>query len=538
MTRERKQDLAIGALVVSILLHVGAMIFMRPQVMTKIPPGKNNSRVDHIKITPSKLEKAKLTAVSSIEDVKAQRPAPTPESAEKDPLPSQALMPDSEKVKALLPTLAVDVPLKPKSPLPIIPVTRNLPHEAEKNVLSPKAVMECLVVPKIEGGKPKSDDAARVDKKMEMPIFADLSIPKLAIKEKSPPLLPKKVKEEIKFVPDTKVRKTVDEKAVEIEKAAVRDLLDGTKAEELSNVVTIECSAMDEGNWTYFKVRAKPSDSLETVPKDVVILLDASGSIGKMRLKSCRDAVADILRSCINTSDRFNLVVFRDKFSYAFETWKECTRESFDAADYWLSQQAAFGRTDVFATIRSVLTLPRNPERPLIALVVTDGIANAGLSGTADILSRFTSLNDGLVSVYMYGVMNAANRELINMLTRGNRGESFVFDGYKRSAGSRLESLGERFRDPLISDLRLVFAGRPTPVTYPRLLKNMYRRGFVEFVGRVPRGTKKVSFSLKGLSGKKPYESFYTINFATVKRDLTVPGFFREEESIDRRFTR
>ena len=58
----------------------------------------------------------------------------------------------------------------------------------------------------------------------------------------------------------------------------------------------------------------------------------------------------------------------------------------------------------MFSTISSVLTLPRDPGRPLIALVVTDGEANAGVSDTGAILSKFTALNDGLVSVYMYGV--------------------------------------------------------------------------------------------------------------------------------------
>lgn len=537
MTRERKQDLAIGALTVSVLLHIGVMMFMRPQVMTKIPPGRKNPRAQHMRIAPSELDKRKLVAVSSIGDIKSRRPAPSPESVKNEPIPSQALTPDSEKVKALLPTFAADVPREPKAPLPVIPVTRSLPLNRGKESFSPKAAMECLVVPGIDGAEPKigtGDSGLRI----EIPIFADISGPKMKAPEKSPPALPEKVRREVRFVPDDKVRKSVDEKAVELEKAAVRDLLDGSKAEELSTVVNIDCAAADEGGWTYFKVRATPSDSLETVPKDVVILLDASGSVGKTRLRSCREAVRDILRSCINTSDRFNLVVFRDRFSYAFGSWKECDRESFDAADHWLSRQAAFGRTDVFSTIRSVLALPRDPERPLIALVVTDGIANAGLSGTAEILSRFTALNDGLVSVYMYGVMGAANRELIDMLTRGNRGESFVFEGYKRSAGSGLEIFGERFRDPLISDLRVVFSGRPAPVAYPRLLKNMYRGGFVEFVGRVPRGTGKVAFSLKGLNGKKPYESFYTVDLAAARRDAAIPGFFREEENIDRRFAR
>ena len=147
-----------------------------------------------------------------------------------------------------------------------------------------------------------------------------------------------------------------------------------------------------------------------------------------------------------------------------------------------------------------------------VALVVTDGDANAGVSDTASILSRFTALNDGLVSVYMYGVKESANRELIDILTRGNRGESFIFEGSRFRAGEGLEALSERFRDPVLSDLRLVFASDSRAEAYPRLLRNLYRGRGVELVGRVPVDEKKVSFSLKGLNGQQAFESYFSLD--------------------------
>ena len=192
-------------------------------------------------------------------------------------------------------------------------------------------------------------------------------------------------------------------------------------------------------------------------------------------MKSVRRAAKRILRSAANTGDRFNLVAFRDRYSYAFRKWMECDQPSFTAADRWIDSLAAHGRTDVFATISSVLTLPRDPKRPLIALVVTDGDANHGVSGTEAILSKFSALNDGLVSVYMYGVKESSNRRLIDILTRSNRGESFIFEGSRFEAGSGIDALSERFRDPLLSDLRIVFSSATEAETYPRLLRNLYR---------------------------------------------------------------
>ena len=196
---------------------------------------------------------------------------------------------------------------------------------------------------------------------------------------------------------------------------------------------------------------------------------------------------------------------------------------------------AAHGRTDVFATIASVLKLPRDPKRPLVALVVTDGDANAGVRQTSRILSKFTALNDGLVSVYMYGVKETANRELIDVLTRGNRGESFVYGGNRRYAGRLIGELSEKFRDPVLTDLRVVFAAGSKVEAYPRLLKNLYRGESVEIVGRAPAGTEEISFSLKGLNGDTAYEGYFRFALGAAARNDALPGEWAADRAIDER---
>ena len=154
------------------------------------------------------------------------------------------------------------------------------------------------------------------------------------------------------------------------------------------------------------------------------------------------------------------------------------------------------------------------------------------MSDTADILSQFTSLNDGLVSVYMYGVKSSANRELIDVLTHGNRGESFIFEGWRWNAGEGLEELSTRFRDPVLSDLRVIFAADTKAEAYPLLLKNLYRGETLSFVGRVPANTKELAFSLRGLNGPEAYEGFFRLPFATAPSDPALIAQWTEERAI------
>ena len=541
MTRERRQDVAFAALVVSVAVHVVVMWFMRPQVMTRIPgDGARERRLPPMRIAEPPPPKT-VSGMDSVADQKPSMASPVPEADVPPPALSSFAAPDAPAAAASpVAEAGLDANVPVFETIPRLSGAKISIAGEKHSAPAPQAPLEAFVPHATPiDDRPFAVEANPADAlAMEMfePVIAS-EIPEMSDEPAPPPAPDNSAKEEREtFIPKDEVRDKVDEMAVELEKKAVRNLLDDRRAAELSKAVALEIAKEDAADgWTYFKVRLSSRGVLDVVPKDVVILMDASGSIGDARLKSCRESVRLILRSCTNTGDRFNLVAFRDKFSYAFNSWRECDSESFSAADKWLSRLASYGRTDVFATIRSVLTLPRNPKRPLVALVVTDGDANSGVSRTAEILSRFTALNDGLVSVYMYGVKDSANRELIDMLTRGNRGESFIFEGARSRAGRYLESLGTRFRDPLLTDIRVIFAGGVAVETYPRLLKNLYAGDKVEFTGRVPKGTEKISFSIKGLNGEKAFESFYSFGLSGIPAQNGISAEWNDGAAVDRK---
>lgn len=551
---EHSTDLAIAALILSLLAHVGIMYYMRPQVMAQvIPQTQQRARTRgpmNMREPPPSPESVQIDVIHDVDPLKdspeprADGPAPSVEGFEQNENLASAAAPEFETVG-----LVVPIPAAEDAPPLSERFSAQIGDDVDATSVAPvsisAAALSSLAGVRIEDDvvKPVDPEAASLPDEIQseelMPKF-ELPVPSVASLDVLPPAVvdavevPQAISPAKDFTPEVEVMAKVDERIVEAEKAAVRELLDVRGAEELFNAVSLEAKSAETGQWVFFRVRISPGEELQTIPKDVVVLMDASGSIGKDRLTSCREAARRILRSCTNTGDRFNLVAFRDKFSYAFKSWQECDRDSFKAADEWLDKLVAHGRTDVFATIRSVLTLPRDPARPLIAVVVTDGDANAGVSETAQILSRFTALNDGLVSVYMYGVKGTANRELLDVLTHGNRGESFIYDGERIKAGEGLEKLAERFRDPVLSDLRIVFSADTTAEIYPRRLRNLYRGEDVTFLGRAPKGTKEISFSLKGLNGTLPYEGFFTVRLAGVAMfDQSVPAEWTGEHTID-----
>ena len=318
------------------------------------------------------------------------------------------------------------------------------------------------------------------------------------------------------------VAETVDEKTVTAAKEAVRTLRDTQAGEPFEKFVTT-----DLAHWTdpqrpqfkYFRIRVSSNERnpLPVVAKDVIYLLDASGSIANDRLRACRKAVSEELRR-LNSNDRFNIVAFRDKFTYAFPAWQEVDAYSVQQADQWLGRLTAHGRTDVFATLRSVMAVPRNPSRPMTALVITDGEATSGMTRSAEIISAFSELNGGLVSIYMYGVKEKANAYLMDMLARGNRGGWTRHSGLRWTAASGIPELAGKFADPVLADVSVTFAAASRVEAYPRLVTTLCRGEPIEIWGVCPASNSEVVFSLRGLNGSKVYESVFRLEFDPAKK--------------------
>lgn len=534
MKRADRADILIAALTVSLVAHAVLMIFIAPKVMSRMagrPAGihhREPMRVD--KAVPSK-EALKLELLA---DMPATRDAPVADISDLGMSAAFIPIPESDE------GAAIPKPVVPGPDEAFASVAESAPVFADKVEVIERRQTVSPVVERLDlAPLPQTQSAPKIDGLVDSrPVPLQISVESVIASTPQP--TSETVRMETRrggsddFKPSAEVYDEVDERIVEVEKAAVRRLVDSSATRDLAPGVDCRLTRQIVGEWTYFHLTVTPESGVfSTVPKDLVVLLDASGSIGTDRLTSCRSAARRILRSALNTGDRFNLVAFRDRFSYAFRSWQNCSAASYKAADRWLVDLAPFGRTDVFSTISSVLTLPRDPKRPIIAIVITDGDANAGVRETAEILSKFSSLNDGLVSVYMYGVKRSSNLELIDVLTRGNRGESVVHDGSRWKAGDGLEGLAERFRDPVLTDLRLVFSAVCPADTYPRMLKNLYAGGSLELVGRIPSDQGELAFSLRGQRAGTAFESFFRLPISSAEPETGLASRYADEAVID-----
>ncbi|MBQ9431076.1 MAG: VWA domain-containing protein [Kiritimatiellae bacterium] len=271
----------------------------------------------------------------------------------------------------------------------------------------------------------------------------------------------------------------------------------------------------DEPGKTYFRIGVQPNGKkpIPVIAKDIVFAQDVSGSMGRERMVFCRRALDSALKT-LNAGDRFNIVAFRDAFEFCFPDWAAATADNLRKGSQFVAALQAHGNTDVFGSLKSIMQLPRDPRRPMIVFVVTDGKPTTGLVENAKIIGEFSALNNGMVSIYMYGTVGDANAYLMDMLTYCNRGGFTAFNGDRWGIPEDMAKQYDSIRNPIMSDITVVFDAASKAEVYPRNTTNLYKDRQLEICGVCPDTTEELVFQVRGLAAEKGYDSIFRINLA------------------------
>ncbi len=255
---------------------------------------------------------------------------------------------------------------------------------------------------------------------------------------------------------------------------------------------------------------SRQSDThLPVIPKDVLFVQDISGSISDLRLEQCKTALQTALYNTLRNEDRFNIIAFRNETTHAFPQWSGITSATMKQADAFIKQLRSFGTTDIFLSLTDILKQPRDPARPVIAVVVTDGEPTAGLLETTRIIGEFTRLNNGAVSVYTFGTYRKLNPYFLDMLCYCNRGFATLVKGNRWDIPAELTPVFESIRNPVMKDLRFTFDTGSSSEVYPRFLTNLYADRTLDLYGRCPAGTAEVACQIRGQTPGDAYDAVF-----------------------------
>ncbi len=267
----------------------------------------------------------------------------------------------------------------------------------------------------------------------------------------------------------------------------------------------------------YFLLLASPRYAAErerVMNKNLVLVLDSSGSMSGKKIRQAKDASRFILNH-LEEGDRFSIVDFDDGITALSDTLLPASSANRDRALKFVDDIQDSGGTNINDALLKALKMAESGARPNYVLFLTDGLPTVGITGTAEILKNLAGGNDAKARVFVFGVGNDVNTELLDRISTDHRGTS-VYVSSDEDLEVAISGYYEKIASPLLSDISLSIEGLETSQVYPRSLPDLFKGSQIVVVGRF-KGEGPATVVLTGRVGKEAKR--YVLEGARALRD-------------------
>ncbi|MEM9214932.1 MAG: VIT domain-containing protein [Cyanobacteria bacterium P01_F01_bin.150] len=263
------------------------------------------------------------------------------------------------------------------------------------------------------------------------------------------------------------------------------------------------------GHFALYLVPAVEYDREQIVPKDVVFLMDTSGSQSGDPIAKSQELMRRMVNG-LNPDDTFSIIDFANTTTrLSDEPLANTTQNRSRAIDY-INGLNANGGTELLNGMREVLNFPAaRPDRLRSIVLLTDGYIGNEAEVIAEVQAELAPGN----RLYSFGVGSGVNRFLIDRLAEVGRGTSQVIRQDEPS-GPVAEQFFQQINNPVLTNIEVEWIGNGEgPEIYPGAAPDLFTQQPLVIFGRKAdgiSGTLKVTGTMVG--GKR-YEKTIPVNF-------------------------
>lgn len=296
---------------------------------------------------------------------------------------------------------------------------------------------------------------------------------------------------------------------------------------EAIGATMMTCKPTSE-NDGYFMMLVSPNPRLastKVVPKDVVIVLDKSGSMSGEKIEQARKAAAQVL-SGLNKEDRFNIIVYSDTVTPFFKGLVDAgskvkeamkmldTVEAGGSTDIHEALQVAMGSWPIVENLNKASPVAGNPK---YIIFLTDGLPTAGKTPAhtkeAKIIADTKAANKAGARLFAFGVGYDVNVRLLDRMVNDNGGKSDYVKPNEAIEG-KISSLYNKIKNPVMTNVTIDMPGVKLYDMYPREIGDIFDGDQIVLLGRY-----RVKSEMKNITGVSR-ESLPTISATLVVKGL------------------
>jgi Ca-activated chloride channel homolog len=268
----------------------------------------------------------------------------------------------------------------------------------------------------------------------------------------------------------------------------------------------------------YFLLLAAPTVAKETkpAPKDVVFVVDTSGSMAGAKLQQAKKALQFCVEN-LNTDDRFEIVRFSTEAESLFGKLSEADSEHRKRASNFVADLKPIGGTAIADALQTALKArTEKSERPFVIIFLTDGLPTVGTRNPDEIVADVKKAGDA--RIFSFGIGSDVNTQLLDQIAEGTRAFSqYVLENEDLEV--KVSNFYTRIKEPVLTNLRLEFSGGVrTSKLYPAQLPDLFKGDQLVLTGRYT-GSGEVEAKLTGTTNGREQTFTYKVKFDDSSND-------------------
>ncbi|XP_009706012.1 PREDICTED: inter-alpha-trypsin inhibitor heavy chain H3 [Cariama cristata] len=230
--------------------------------------------------------------------------------------------------------------------------------------------------------------------------------------------------------------------------------------------------------------------NLPKLPKNVIFVIDISGSMSGREIEQTRQALLKILDD-IEEDDFFNFILFGSEVHTWKETLIKATPENLDEARKFVRGIDTEGLTNLYGGImRGIDMLNAAHEENLvpkrsasIIIMLTDGQPNVGISNTQDIQAHVKKAIEGKYPLYNLGFGYGVDYNFLEKMALENKGLARRI--YPDSdAALQLQGFYDEVSNPMLTDVELNYPENEVLDLTKNSFKHFYDGSEIVVAGR------------------------------------------------------
>lgn len=275
--------------------------------------------------------------------------------------------------------------------------------------------------------------------------------------------------------------------------------------------ITISSLTHKVNNDGYFTLIVQPKHTVErkeVLPREVVLVLDKSGSMGGQPINQMR-VFAEHVLTTLNPQDSFRVIAF-DNHANVFEQHALDARPNNIArGKQFVRSISAGGGTNMLGAMQEALTNSsgeNGQKKHLYLVIVTDAL----VGNDSKILGLLKQSKFSHIRVYPVAMGPAPNDYLIKRAAELGRGFSMRITN-QDNAHEIAKQFGQKINFPILTDIKIDWDGLKVTDVLPNPLPDLYADRPLVLVGRYKtpgKGNVKISGNLRGkaVTTKLPFD--------------------------------